>query len=48
MNLMDVLIIAVVALAVGFAIRSMIRRQQSGGCGCGCDGCASRAGCPKR
>ena len=39
MNLVEILIIAVLAVAVFFALRRMIRMRKSGGCGCGC-GCA--------
>ena len=35
----NVIVIALVALACYFALRSTIRRQKSGGCSCGCEGC---------
>ena len=38
MNLVEILIIAVLAVAVFFALRRMIRMRKSGGCGCAdCD-----------
>ena len=39
MNLVEILIIAVLAVAVFFALRRMIRMRKSGGCGCGCADC---------
>ena len=46
MNLVEILIIAVLALAVFFALRRMIRMRKSGGCGCGCADCDKA--CPVR
>ena len=37
--IMEILIIAVLAVAVFFALRRMIRMRKSGGCGCGCADC---------
>ena len=39
MNFVELLIVAVLALAVFFALRRMIRMRKSGGCGCGCADC---------
>ena len=39
MNLVEILIIAVLAVAVFFALRRMIRMRKSCGCGCGCADC---------
>lgn len=39
MNFVELLIVAVLALAVFFALRRMIRMRKSGGCGCGCPDC---------
>ena len=39
MNLVEILIIAVLAVAVFFALRRMIRMRKSGGYGCGCADC---------
>ena len=36
---------AFVLLLVIFAVRSMIKRRKSGGCGCGCSDCASKNSC---
>ena len=44
MNLADGIILAILAIAAGFAVRTMVRRRKSGGCGCGCEGCT---GCPR-
>ena len=40
MNLWDILLLAVIALAVFFAIRRL--RKNKGTCGCGCADCPSR------
>ena len=39
MNFVELLIVAVLALAVFFALRRMIRMRKSGGCGYGCADC---------
>ena len=54
MSILDFLIIAVIAVAVFFAVRRIIRMRKSGGCSCGaagggCSGCcaACSAECSK-
>ena len=39
MNFVELLIVAVLALVVFFALRRMIRMRKNGGCGCGCADC---------
>ena len=43
-NLVNLVIVAALALIVGFAIRSMIRDRKAGKSSCGCN-CASCGGC---
>lgn len=43
MTVGDYIILAVIAAAVFFAVRSLVRQKKRGGCGCGCSGCS---GCP--
>ncbi len=43
MTVGDYIILAVIAAAVFFAVRSLVRQRKRGGCGCGCSGCS---GCP--
>ena len=40
MNLWDILILALVAAALGLALRRLLPRRHTGGCGCGCEGCS--------
>lgn len=40
MNFVDIILILIIALAVIFALRAVLRRNKKGGCGCGCGGCA--------
>ena len=42
MNIWDIVIILLVALAVGAAVRKMILNKRSGksNCGCGCQNCS--------
>jgi uncharacterized membrane protein len=49
MNLVDILIIAVIAVAVFFAVRHVVKLRKSGGCACGSSGGCSCgcAGCDK-
>ena len=37
MNIYDILILAIIAVAVFFAIRRMCRTKKCGGCSCGCN-----------
>lgn len=46
MNIWDILIIAVIALIAGLAIRSTCRKK-GGSCNCGCSNCPSRSSCHK-
>ena len=42
----DALVLAVIALGVFFAIRSMVKQKKAGGCA-GCSGCGGGcSGCP--
>ena len=45
--MVEILIIAALALAVGGIIAKLIsdRRKGKSGCGCGCDGCANQPLC---
>ena len=36
---------AFVLLLVIYAVRSMIKRNKSGGCGCGCSDCTGKSSC---
>lgn len=49
MNVFDIVIIAAVAVALFFAVRSMVRRKGSG-CSCcsGCSGCPHAGKCDKK
>ena len=38
MNIIDILIIAVIAVAVFFAVRHVVKLRKSGGCACGSSG----------
>ncbi len=43
----SLIVIALLALAVGLIIRSLIRQKKKGAsCSCGCAGCAYGASCP--
>ena len=46
-NLVNLVIVAVLALIVGFAIRSMIRDRKAGksSCGCSCASCGACSAC---
>jgi hypothetical protein len=39
MNVVDIILIALLVCLVAWAIRRIVRTRQSGGCGCGCEGC---------
>ena len=43
MTVGDYIILAVIAAAAFFAVRSLVRQRKRGGGGCGCSGCS---GCP--
>lgn len=43
MSAADYVILAIIAVAIFFAVRSLVRRGKKGGCGCGCSDCS---GCP--
>lgn len=45
MNAGDIIIIAVVAVCVFFALRSVVRSRKKGGCSCGCSDCTACPGC---
>ena len=49
MNIVDILIIAVIVVAVFFAVRHVVKLRKSGGCACGSSGGCSCgcAGCDK-
>ena len=50
MNLPSLIVLALVALALFFAVRAYVRAgRRGGGCSCGassCSGCTGGAGCP--
>ena len=48
MKLIDIVLIAALAIIVFFAVRHTVRTRRSGGCGCGCTGCTNGAGCKGR
>lgn len=48
MKLIDIVLIAALAVVVFFAVRHTVRIRRSGGCGCGCDGCTNGAACKGR
>ena len=49
MNIADILVIAVIAVALFFAVRHVVKLRKSGGCACGASGGCSCgcAGCDK-
>ena len=40
MSIVEIAIIAVLAAAVFFAVRRIVKMKKSGGCSCGCAGCS--------
>ena len=46
-NLINIILIAVIALIVGLVIRGMIRNKKAGksSCGCDCASCGACSGC---
>ena len=48
MNIWDILLVALIALAPFFALRRMYRTRKTGGCSCGASGCSGNcAACGK-
>ena len=48
MNIWDILLVALIALALFFALRRMYRTRKTGGCSCGASGCSGNcAACGK-
>lgn len=45
MNGVDIILIAVIAAVLGLAVRRVWKTRKTGGCGCGCGGCAARPVC---
>ncbi|MBR4773323.1 MAG: FeoB-associated Cys-rich membrane protein [Bacteroidales bacterium] len=45
-----IIVILIVAAAVFFAVRRLLRtvKRKDGGCGCGCSGCPYRGECNKK
>lgn len=41
----DIILIALIAVVLFFAVRRTIKTRRSGGCGCGCTGCTDGTGC---
>lgn len=48
MNGVDILLIVVLAAAIGGAVWRTVKRRKSGGCGCGCDGCTASRDCREK
>ena len=46
-NLVNILLVAVIALAVALAVRGILRNKKTGGCSCG-GACAACQGCGRR
>lgn len=44
----NVIVLAILCLAVGLAVRSIIKKRKQGGCGCGCSGCSRSSGIPEK
>lgn len=44
MSAVDIVIIVILAAAVGLAVMRIVKNFRKGGCGCGCADCT---GCPK-
>ncbi len=49
-NLINIVLIAALALITILLVRGMIRKKKAGGssCGCGCSGCAQSGSCPSQ
>ena len=45
MNALDIVLLLVIFAAVALALRHMHKKRKTGGCGFGCEGCASRGMC---
>ena len=39
MNTADIIIILILAVVIGLAVRRYIKQLRSGGCSCGCENC---------
>ena len=48
MNGVDLILIAVIVLALGLAARRVWKTRKTGGCGCGCDGCTASPVCKEK
>ena len=46
MNAADILLLALLAAALIWAVVRCVKNAKRGGCGCGCDGCTAQ--CRKR
>ena len=42
MNAWDIALLAALAVAVALAVRRVVKTRKTGGCGCGCEGCARK------
>ena len=47
-DMVEFIIIAVLALYCGWVIRKKVKDIKAGGCGCGCSGCAGCTSCGTR
>ncbi len=45
MNIIDIILIALLAVVIGFAVRHTVKQRRAGGCGCGCANCTGSAAC---
>ena len=48
LNAADLLLLAALLAALGFAVGYLRKRRRNGGCGCGCGGCAQEPDCRSR
>lgn len=44
MNLIDIVLLTVIAAAVALAVRRLVISRKTGTCSCGCEGCSGRTG----
>lgn len=47
MNLIDIIVLGIVFVAVGFAVRHIKKGKSTCGCAGNCENCASGCGCGK-